>query len=55
MPPALIFLYLLVNDKSLMGDKVNGKFTNIAVISIIIAIIVMNTILAILLVKGGQI
>jgi Mn2+/Fe2+ NRAMP family transporter len=54
MPPALIFLYLLVNDKSLMGDKVNGKFTNIAVISIIIAIIVMNTILAVLLVKGGQ-
>jgi Mn2+/Fe2+ NRAMP family transporter len=55
MPPALIFLYLLVNDKSLMGDKVNGKFTNIAVIAIIIGIIVMNTILAILLVKGGQI
>ncbi len=55
MPPALIFLYLLVNDKSLMGDKVNGRFTNIAVISIIIAIIAMNTILAILLVKGGQI
>ena len=55
MPPALIFLYLLVNDKSLMGDKVNGKFTNIAVISIIIAIIAMNTILAVLLVKGGQI
>ena len=55
MPPALIFLYLLVNDRSLMGDKVNGKFTNIAVISIIIAIIVMNTILAILLVKGGKI
>ena len=55
MPPDLIFLYLLVNDKSLMGDKVNGKFTNIAVISIIVAIIAMNTILAILLVKGGQI
>ena len=55
MPPALIFLYLLVNDKSLMGDKVNGKFTNIAVILIIIAIIAMNTILAILLVKGGRI
>ncbi len=55
MPPALIFLYFLVNDKSLMGDKVNGKLTNIAVVAIIIGIIVMNTILAILLVQGGHI
>lgn len=55
MPPALVFLYLLVNDRSLMGDKVNGAFTNVAVISIIIAIIAMNTILAILLVNGGKI
>ena len=55
MPPALIFLYLLVNDKSLMGDHVNGKFTNIAVVAIIIGIIAMNTILAILLVAGGHI
>ncbi len=55
MPPALIFLYYLVNDRSLMGDKVNGKLTNIAVIAIIIGIIAMNTILAILLVKGGHI
>ncbi len=55
MPPALVFLYLLVNDRSLMGDKVNGAFTNMAVISIIIAIIAMNTILAILLVNGGKI
>ncbi len=55
MPPALIFLYLLVNDRSLMGDKVNGAFTNMAVISITIAIIAMNTILAILLVNGGKI
>ncbi len=55
MPPALIFLYFLVNDRNLMGDKVNGRFTNIAVAAIIIGIIAMNTILAILLVKGGQI
>jgi Mn2+/Fe2+ NRAMP family transporter len=55
MPPALIFLYLLVNDKSLMGKDVNGKFTNIAVVAIIVGIILMNTILAILLATGGQI
>lgn len=55
MPPALIFLYFLVNDRSLMGDEVNGKFTNIAVAAIIIGIIAMNTLLAILLVKGGHI
>jgi Mn2+/Fe2+ NRAMP family transporter len=53
MPPALIFLYLLVNDRSLMGEWVNGKLTNAAAISIIAGIIIMNTILAILLVKGG--
>lgn len=55
MPPALIFLYFLVNDKSLMGDKVNGKFTNIAVSAIIVGTIAMNTALAILLLKGGHI
>ncbi len=53
MPPALMFLYFLVNDRSLMGDKVNGKIMNIAVVAIIVGIIAMNTILAILLVKGG--
>jgi Mn2+/Fe2+ NRAMP family transporter len=55
MPPALIFLYFLVNDKSLMGDKVNGKLTNIAVAGIITGVLLMNTILAILLLKGGHI
>jgi Mn2+/Fe2+ NRAMP family transporter len=55
MPPALIFLYFLVNDRSLMGDKVNGKLTNIAVAGIIAGVLLMNTILAVLLLKGGHI
>lgn len=52
MPPALIFLYFLVNDRSIMGDMVNSRLTNIVVIVIIAAIIIMNTILAVLLLQG---
>ncbi len=55
MPPALIFLYFLVNDKELMGNYTNGRWTNIAVIAIIAGIIAMNTILAILLAGGSTI
>lgn len=55
MPPALVFLYFLVNDKELMGNYTNGKWTNVAVVAIIIGIIAMNTVLAILLAKGASI
>ncbi len=34
MPPALLFLLLLVNDKQVMGEYVNGKWLNIAGITV---------------------
>ncbi len=55
MPPALIFLYFLVNDKSLMRNYTNSKLMNAAVVGIIIGIIAMNTVLAILLIGGASI
>jgi Mn2+/Fe2+ NRAMP family transporter len=55
MPPALLFLYFLVNDKELMGNYANGKWTNTAVVGIIVGIIAMNTALAILLAGGASI
>ena len=29
MPPALVFLFMLVNDKEIMGDLVNPRWANI--------------------------
>ena len=34
MPPALLFLLLLVNDRQVMGEKVNGLWLNIAGITV---------------------
>lgn len=34
MPPALVFLLLLVNDPDLMGERVNGRWENIAGVAV---------------------
>lgn len=36
MPPALLFLLLLVNDREIMGQYINRRLTNIAVVAIVI-------------------
>jgi Mn2+/Fe2+ NRAMP family transporter len=40
MPPALLFLVLLVNDNELMGSHVNGLWANLAVTVITIGLVV---------------
>jgi Mn2+/Fe2+ NRAMP family transporter len=40
MPPALLFLLLLVNDREVMGDQVNGVWFNIAGVSVTVFLIV---------------
>ncbi|HEV2581649.1 MAG TPA: divalent metal cation transporter, partial [Ktedonobacteraceae bacterium] len=36
MPPALLFLFLLVNDREIMGAHINSRLTNIVVIAIVV-------------------
>lgn len=39
MPPALIFLILLVNDRNVMGDYVNSRFANILAIGVTVFLV----------------
>jgi NRAMP (natural resistance-associated macrophage protein)-like metal ion transporter len=43
LPPALVFLILLLNDKKTMGARVNTRWQNIVNISIVLVIIVLST------------
>lgn len=47
LPSALVFLVLLLNDRSFMGDYVNTKGQNLANWSIIFFVIIMSTMYAI--------
>jgi Mn2+/Fe2+ NRAMP family transporter len=38
MPPALLFLLLLVNDRELVGDLANSRLQNVAVVSVIVLV-----------------
>jgi Mn2+/Fe2+ NRAMP family transporter len=40
MPPALAFLLLLVNDREVMGEHVNGTWANIAGITVTVVLII---------------
>ena len=40
MPPALLFLLLLVNDREVMGESVNGLWLNIAGITVTVLLII---------------
>lgn len=40
MPPALAFLLLLVNDREVMGEHVNGFWTNLAGVTVTVLLIV---------------
>lgn len=39
MPPALLFLLILANDRAVMGDKVNGVWLNLAGIGVTVILI----------------
>lgn len=39
MPPALVFLLLLVNDRLVMGDHVNGRWANLAGITVTVLLV----------------
>ncbi len=47
LPPALVFLLLLLNDKPLMGKHVNTRWENIMNWSIVTVVVVMSTLLGI--------
>ncbi|MGC8602961.1 MAG: NRAMP family divalent metal transporter, partial [Desulfomonilaceae bacterium] len=47
LPAALVFLLLLLNDKSVMGDLVNTRSKNIANWTIVILVTVMSTLLGV--------
>ena len=40
MPPALVFLLLLVNDREVMGDQVNSKWANVAGVAVTVLLII---------------
>ncbi|HEV2387145.1 MAG TPA: divalent metal cation transporter [Candidatus Acidoferrales bacterium] len=40
MPPALLFLLLLVNDREVMGDQANGSWSNAAAIAVVVLLVV---------------
>ncbi|EQD75663.1 membrane protein [mine drainage metagenome] len=42
MPAAMLFLLMLLNDKELMGDYVNGPLRNGVSIAIMVALILCN-------------
>jgi Mn2+/Fe2+ NRAMP family transporter len=47
LPPSLIFLILLLNDKGVMGDYVNTRWQNFANITITVFVILMSTLFGI--------
>ena len=40
MPPALVFLMLLVNDREVMGDQINGPWENVAEVIVVVLLII---------------
>lgn len=47
LPAALVFLLLLLNDRSVMGDFVNTRSKNIANWTIVLLVVVMSTLLGV--------
>ena len=39
MPPALIFLYMLVNDREIMGDQVSPRWANILTATVVLLLV----------------
>jgi len=47
LPSSLVFLILLLNDKSVMGDRVNTGSQNIMNWSIVIFVVIMSSLMGI--------
>jgi Mn2+/Fe2+ NRAMP family transporter len=47
LPSALVFLILILNDRSFMGQHVNTRWQNIANWSIVVFVTVMSTLFAV--------
>jgi Mn2+/Fe2+ NRAMP family transporter len=43
MPAALLFLLLLVNDKEVMGKRVNKRWENVSIITIMVVLVSMSS------------
>jgi Mn2+/Fe2+ NRAMP family transporter len=39
MPPALLFLYMLVNDREIMGDLVSPLWANILALAVVVILV----------------
>jgi Mn2+/Fe2+ NRAMP family transporter len=39
MPPALLFLYMLVNDREIMGDLVSPRWANMLALAVVVILI----------------
>jgi Mn2+/Fe2+ NRAMP family transporter len=39
MPPALLFLYMLVNDREIMGDLVSPIWANVLALAVVIILV----------------
>jgi Mn2+/Fe2+ NRAMP family transporter len=39
MPPALVFLYMLVNDREIVGDLVSPRWANLLTASVVVLLV----------------
>jgi Mn2+/Fe2+ NRAMP family transporter len=39
MPPALLFLYMLVNDREIMGDLVSPRWANALALAVVVILV----------------
>jgi len=47
MPPAIVFLLLLVNDREIMGEYANGRITNFFGIGVTVLLVLAGLIFAV--------
>ncbi|MHB8626906.1 MAG: NRAMP family divalent metal transporter [Aggregatilineales bacterium] len=53
MPPALVFLILLVNDREIMGKYANGRVANVLAVSIVLFLCAVSLIWGVMTVISG--
>ena len=53
MPPALIFLYMLVNDREVMGDQVSPLWANILTATVVLLLVAAGILYGIAVVAPG--
>jgi len=53
MPPALVFLFMLVNDKAIMGDLVSPRWANILSTAVVLILTAAGILFGISIVAPG--